>query len=134
MLPAPKVIIHDITETQYWPKDVVDLLSQLSRPLPKHIESDEVRNRLSPGARQVHEEALLSSILVLEDNADEWLGRPVTDIIDTVLSIVQMAKAAESSCNPHQQWRTSWISLITILGITISEDVFISYDFQCNFL
>jgi hypothetical protein len=133
MLPAPEVVIHDIKETEYWPKDVVDLLSQLSRPLPKHIESDEVRNRLSPGVRQVYDEALLSSILALEDNADEWLGRPVTDVIDTVLSIVQ-AKAAESSCNPHQQWRTSWISLITILGIAISEDVFISYDFQCSLL
>jgi hypothetical protein len=129
MLPAPQVLIHDIKETEYRPKDVVDLLSQLSRPLPKHIQSDDVRNRLSPGARQVYEEALLSSNLVLEDNADEWLGRPVTDVIDTVLSIVQMAKAAESVCNPHQQWRTSWISLITILGIAISEDVFISYDF-----
>jgi hypothetical protein len=129
MLPAPQVLIHDIKETEYWPKDVVDLLSQLSRPLPKHIQSDDVRNRLSPGARQVYEEALLSSILVLEGDADEWLGRPVTDVIDTVLSIVQMAKEAESSCNPHQQWRTSWISLITILGIAISEDVFISYDF-----
>ncbi len=134
MLAAPKVIIHDIKEKEYWPKDVVDLLSQLSRPLPKHIQTDEVRNRLSPGACQVYEEALLSPILALEDNADGWLGRPVTDVIDTVLSIVQMAKAAGSSCNPHQQWRTSWISLITILGIAISEGVFISYDFQCNFL
>lgn len=79
---APEVIIHDIKDTDYLPTDVVELFSQLSCPLPKHIEMDEVRNRLSPGTLEMYEEALLSDIS-FGDNVD---GRPVTDVIDTELS------------------------------------------------
>lgn len=130
MLPAPNVIFHDIEKQESIARNVTDILGQLSHPLPKLLTADDVRERLSPGALEMYDEVLRSPSLVLEESSiQSHIGRPVTDILDTVLSCVRMVKAA-SSFSPtrlFQQSKSSWVSLISVLGIAISEDVFILY-------
>jgi len=54
---------------------------------------------------------------------------PVTDVIDTVLSSVGRARAASLNLFDQGQLHTrmSWTSLISALGMAISEDVFLAY-------
>ncbi len=126
---APEVVIHDIKEPMICPQDVFEILSRLSQPLPMHLTSDEVRQVISC-TQDMYEEALRSPFLSLDNKNDDRPGRPVTDVLDTALSSVRMVKAASSFSNERRQSRTSWISLLALLGIAISEDVFISYETQ----
>jgi len=136
MLLAPNVVIHSIDDQELCTHNVFKFLAQLSRPLPKHIASDEVREMLSPGAQEVLEEVIRSPVLVLEESdTNTQKERPVTEVTETVLSCVRMVKAASSfSSSRHcQQARASWRSLITALGIAILEDVLILYGLvHCN--
>jgi len=85
---------------------------------------------LSPGVREIYEEALRTPGLSLEkDNIDSHQGRPVTDVIDTVLSCARMVRTATTFSDGIQQARRSWISLLSLLGFAISEDIFILYVF-----
>ena len=130
MLLAPNVVIHSIEDQELCTHNVFKLLVQLSRSLPKHLASDEVRESLSPGAQDMLEEVIRSPVLVLEESdTNTQKERPVTEVVDTVLSCVRMVKAASSfSSSRHcQQARASWRSLITTLGIAILEDVLILY-------
>ena len=123
-----EVVRHDITDDYAWPKDVSELFHRLSRPLPKLLASNEFKNALPFRTREILETALHSPVLVLEDeesNCGET--RPVTDVVDTVLSSVRMVRAASAFGRGQQQARLSWTSLITMLGIAISEKVYFSY-------
>ncbi len=84
---------------------------------------------LSPGAQEMLEEVMRSPVLLKESDTNTQKERPVTEVVDTVLSCVRMVKAASSfSSSRHcQQARASWRSLIAALGIAILEDVLILY-------
>ena len=126
---TPEVLVHDFSAGSF-PKDVAELLAQLSRPLPQIFVSNEVKVALSPGVREIYEEALRTPGLSLEkDNVDSHQGRPVTDVIDTVLSCARMVRTATTFSDGLQQARRSWISLLSLLGFAISEDIFILYVF-----
>ena len=77
------------------------------------------------------QETLHSPGIVLENENGE--ARPVTDVIETVLSSVRVVRAASAFGRGEEQARFSWTSLITILGITISENVYLAYGIQISF-
>ena len=128
MCPAISVVRHDISEQFSWPQHVADIFRQLSRPLPKHLASDVFQTSLPLATREILQDALQSPTLALEDIQDVHNedGRPVVDVIDSVLTAVRMVKAASSFGRRRQQARISWTSLIAFLGITVPEDVFIA--------
>ena len=65
---------------------------------------------------------------MLEDEESECgEPRPVTDVIDTVLSSVQMVRAASAFRRGGQQARFSWTTLITMLRVAISENIYFAY-------
>ena len=128
MCAAVSVVRHDLGEEYPWPQHVADILHQLSRPLPKHLASDVFQTPLPPATRTMLQIALQSPMVALEDPQDVYNenGRPVTDVVDSVLSSVRMVKAASSFEMRQKQARLSWTSLIGFLGMTMSEDVFIA--------
>src|SRR6266568_3570547 len=102
MIP-PEVLVHDFS-TDRFPKHVAELLAQFSRPLPQRLASDQVRVALSPGVRKMYEEALQTPCLSFDKgNIDDHPGRPVTDVIDTVLSCVRMVRTATTLSDGLQQ-------------------------------
>ena len=128
MCAAISVVRHDISEQYPWPQRVADVFHQLSRPLPKHLASDVFQTSLPPATRGMLQDALQSPVLALEDVQDVHNedGRPVIDVVDSVLTSVRMVKKASSFGRRQQQARISWTSLIAFLGMTVSEDVFIA--------
>ena len=125
---ALEVIRHDIKDEHAWPADVSDLFNQFSRPLPKLLASNEFQNALPLRTREILEQVFNSSVLVLEDGKSDYgEARPVTDVVDTILSSVRMVRAASAFGRGQQQARLSWTSLITMLGIAISEKVYFAY-------
>ena len=124
-----RLVRHDLSEEYLWPRHVTDIFHQLSRPLPKDLASDVFQAPLPPATRRILQEALQSPPWVaLEDAQDVYNegGRPVTDVVDSVLSSVRMVQAASSFGRRQQQARVSWKSLIAFLGMTVSDDVFIA--------
>lgn len=133
MLTAPEVIIHDIKDRDRYPEDVLELLSQLMCPFPKHLTSNEVRGRLSPFGRQMYDEALRSPIFVLEKGKDSQkgrIGRPVTDVVDSVLTSVCMEKALvdKPECKRGDHSTSIWTSMFAFLAFAIGQSAFFSYD------
>ena len=127
----PEVLLHEFSADSF-PKHVAELLAQFSRPLPQRLASNEVKVALSPGVQELYEEALQTPSLSLEKGnvgIDSHTGRPVTDVVDTVLSCVRMVRTATTFSDGLQQARISWISLLSLLGFAISEDIFILYVF-----
>jgi hypothetical protein len=123
------VVRHNITDEYSWPQDVAQLIQEWSRPLPKRLASDDFKNILPPATRRTLEEVLQSPKLKLETNdINEGKAMPVTDVIDTMLSSVRKVRAACSFGRGQQQARMSWTSIISALGMAISEDVFLSYE------
>jgi len=131
-----EVVRHGITDEYPWPQDVSDLFHCLSRPLPKLLASNQFQMALTRRTREMLETALQSSTLVLEDEENSY-GEviPVTDVVDAVLSSVRMVKAASAFGRGGEQAQFSWTTLITMLGMTISEKVYIAYgtDVFCLF-
>ena len=126
-----EVLVHDFAADSF-PKCVTELLAQFSRPLPQRFASNEVKVALSPGVREIYEEVLQTPSLFLEKDdisIDSHPGRPVTDVVDTVLSCVRMVRTATTFPDGLQQARISWISLLSLLAFAISEDIFILYVF-----
>ena len=123
-----RLVRHDLSEEYLWPRHVIDIFHQLSRPLPKDLASDVFQAPLPPATRRILQEALQSHMVALEDAQDVYNegGRPVTDVVDSVLSSVRMVQAASSSGRRQQQARFSWKSLIGFLGMTVSDDLFIA--------
>ena len=128
MCAAISVVRHDLSEEHLWPQCVADIFHQLSRPLPKDLASDGFQTALPPATRRMLQVALQSPMVVLEDAQDVYNkdGRSVTDVVDSVLSSVRMVQAAKYFGKRQQQVRLSWTSLIRLLGMTVSEDVFIA--------
>ena len=123
-----EVVRHDISDEYAWPKDVSELFHRFSRPLPKHLASNELQTILPPRTQEILETALQSSALVLEDEeSDREEARPVSDVIDTILTSVRMVRAASAFGRGQEQARLSWTTLITMLGIAISENVYFAY-------
>jgi hypothetical protein len=118
-------IPHDIKAHTDWPEQFSEISHQLFRPFPQSVSSNahDCRRFLSLGSWESYEEALASSLFAVKD--EDTQGRPVADVIDSVLSCVMMVKVATSVCasRGHKQARLSWISLLTQLGIAISDDV-----------
>jgi hypothetical protein len=134
-----EVVRHDVTDECAWPQDVSDIFHHFSRPLPKLLASNEFQLALPLRTREMLETALQSPALMLEDEESFfWEGRPVTDAVDTILSSVRMVKAASSFGRGREQARLSWTTLIMMLGITISENVYFMYVTKslcfCSFL
>jgi hypothetical protein len=76
----------------------------------------------------VLKEALQSPFLTLEDEESDYgETRPVTDLIDNVLSSVRVVRAASAFGRAEEQARFSWTSLIIMLGIAISENTHLAY-------
>lgn len=123
-----RVVRHDISEQYLWPQHVADIFHQLSRPLPKHLASDVFQTPLPPATRRILQDALQSPMVALEDVQDVYNehGRPVTDVVDSLMTSVRMVQAASSFGRQQQQARTSWKSLIAFFGMAMSEDVFIA--------
>jgi hypothetical protein len=137
MLTAPEVVIHNIKDRGRYPDDVLELLSQLMCPFPKYLTSNEVQERLSPFGRQMYDEALRSPIFVLEKGKDSKkgrIGRPVTDVIDTVLTSVCTEKALvdKPECQRRDHSRSIWTSTIAFLAFAIGKSAFVSYDIRLN--
>jgi len=126
-----QVVRHNISDEYPWPQDVSDLFRRFSRPLPERLMSNEFQNELPPRTREMLQEALHSPGLVLENENEK--ARPVTDVIETVLSSVRIVRAASAFGRGEEQARFSWTSLITILGITISENVYLAYGIRVSF-
>ena len=123
-----EVVRHDITDEYLWPSDVFELFRQFSQPLPKLLASDAFQTVLPLRTLEMLAEALKSPALVLEDRKGDREGaRPVTDVVDTILSSVWKVRAASAFGRGEGQARSSWTSLITMLGITISKNVYIAY-------
>ena len=132
-----EVVRHDITDEYTWPQDVSELFRRLSRPLPKLLACNEFQAALPLHTRGMLETALQS--LELEDEtSDSGEARPVTDVVDTILSSVRMVRAASRFGNGQQQARLSWTSLITMIGMAIPDNIYFSYGpnyrriFVCN--
>jgi len=126
MPPAPELIIHDITCTDDWPRDF-NVCRLLTRPCPKCLISDDVRNALSRGACAMYDELLLSPLLEIEDrNAADKADTKIADILDLLLSSVQLAKSTIFLPSGEVQLRSSWTSIIALLGVALSEDVFVT--------
>ena len=136
MCAAIRVVRHDLSEEYLWPQHVANIFDQLSRPLPKYLASDVFQTALPSSTREMLQVALQSPTVALEDAQDAYNedGRPVTDVVDSVLSSVRMVKAASSFGRRQKQARLSWTSLIGLLGITMSEDVFIALAESSNIL
>ena len=127
MSPAPELIIHDITCTDDWPESVSSLYPLFTRPCPKHLISDKVRNALSRGACAIYDELLLSPLLEIEDtNATDLAEWKSADILDILLSSVKLAKSTIFLPSGEVELRSSWTSIIALLGIALSEDVFVT--------
>jgi hypothetical protein len=123
-----EVVHHDITDEYPWPQDVSELFHRFSRPLPRLLASNEFQKALPFRTREILETALQSPSLVLEDEEGDWgETRPVTDVVDTILSSVRMVRAASGFGRGGEQARLSWTSMITTLGIAISESVYFAY-------
>src|SRR6266581_8920997 len=93
MSPAPELIIHDITCTDDWQESLSSLYPLFTRPCPKHLISHNVRNTLSRGACAIYDELLLSPLLEIEDRDATPADRKISDILDILLSSVQLAKS-----------------------------------------
>src|SRR6202166_907553 len=119
---ALEVVRHDVTDEYAWPLEVSELFRRFSGPLPKHLARNDFQNLLPLRTREILSEALQSPVLVLEDEESET--RPVTDIIDTVLSSVRKVRAASAFRRGQEEARRSWISLITMLGFATSQNVY----------
>ena len=127
MSTALEVITHDINCTNDWPEKVSELYLLFTRPCPKHLISGEVRDALSGGAREMYDELLLSPLLCIEDsNAADQNGRNIADILDILLSSVQLAKSTSFLPSGEIELRSTWTSIIALLGMALSEDVFIT--------
>src|SRR5258708_27108669 len=121
-------ILHHIKDPTDWPEHISQISHQFFRPFPKSVASQaqERRDFLSFGSWGSYQEALRSPLFSVRD--EDTTERPtitVTDVIDTILSSVMMVKVASTVCprRGHKQARLSWISLLTQLGIGISEDI-----------
>ena len=127
MSPAPEVIIHDINCTDDWPECLSDVYLLLMRPCSKHLISDDVRNALSRGACAMYDELLLSPILEIEDrNTTDQTDTKIADILNMLLSSVQLAKSTIFLPSGEVQLRSSWTSIIAFLGIALSEDAVVT--------
>ena len=127
MSPAPEVIIHDINCTDDWPECVSSIHPLFTRPCLKHLISDDVRNALSSGACAMYDELLLSPLLEIEDkNVADKVDTKIADILDILLSSVQLAKSTIFLPSGEVQLRSSWTSIIAFLGIAVSEGVFVT--------
>jgi len=127
MSPAPEVIIHDINCAHDWPECVSNVYLSFMRPCSKHLISDDVRNALSRGARAMYDELLLSPLLEIEDrNTTDQTDTKIADILDILLSSVQLAKSTIFLPSGEVQLRSSWTSIIAFLGIAVSEGVFVT--------
>jgi len=127
MSPAPEVIIHDINCTDDWPECVSSIHLLFTRPCPKHLISDDVRNALSSGACAMYDELLLSPLLEIEDkNVADKVDTKIADILDILLSSVQLAKSTIFLPSGEVQLRSSWTSIIAFLGIALSEDAVVT--------
>ena len=125
---ALEVVRHDITDEYPWPQDVAELFRSYSRPLPKLLASNEFQTVLPPRTREILETALQSPVVALEDEENEILEAIlVTDVVDTILSSVRMVRAASAFGRGPEQARFSWTTLITTLGIAISDSVYFAY-------
>jgi len=121
-------ILHRVKDPTDWPEHISQVSHQLFHPLPKSVASQaqDRRNFLSFGSWGSYQEALGSPLFAVTD--EDTTERPtiaVTDVIDTILSCVVMVKVASTVCprRGHKQARLSWISLLTQLGIGISDDI-----------
>lgn len=138
MLTAPEVIIHDIRDRDRYPEGVLEVLAQLMCPFPKILTSNDALQHLSPFGLQMYKDARRSSIFVLEKGEGSHkgrIGRPVTDVIDTVLTSVCMEQALvdKPQCKRRDHSRSIWSSIITTLGIANGQNAFILYDI-CNLI
>jgi hypothetical protein len=134
---ALQVVRHNFTDEYAWPQDVAELSCRFSRPLPKLLASNEFQMVLPLRTREMLDMALQSPVVVLEDEKGEIEEtRPVTDVIDTILSSVRMVRAASAfgSGTGHEQARLSWTTLITMLGIAISDSVYFAYGTSLYFM
>jgi len=123
-----EVVRHDITDEYAWPQDVSDIFHCFSQPLPRLLASNEFQSVLPPRTREMLGIALRSSALILEDEeCDFRQARPVIDVVDAILTSVRMVRAASAFGRGGEQARFSWTTLITMLGIAISESVYFVY-------
>jgi len=127
MCPAPEPIIHHINCTDDWPEIISNFYPLFTRPCPKNLISDDVRNAFSRGASAMYDELLLSPLLKVEDrNPADKTDTKIADILDILLSSVQLAKSTIFLPSGEVELRSSWTSIIAFLGIALSEDVFIT--------
>ena len=120
-----EVVRHDNTDEYTWPQDVSELFRRLSRPLPKLLACNEFQTPLPLHTRGMLKTALQS--LELDETNDFGEARPVTDVVDTILSSVRMVRAASGFGSGQQQARLSWTSLITMIGMAIPDNIYFSY-------
>jgi len=124
---AMNIVAHDVDHTDQWPTDVADIWRSLSCPLPKHLASKVVQECLSPGVSELYEEVLEFLPLDFEDQVEtESSGGKIGDVVDTILSCARMARTTHSF-NKQDEARSGWISVLTVLGIAISNDALILY-------
>ena len=75
----------------------------------------------------MYDELLLSPLLEIEDkNAADKVDTKIADILDLLLSSVQLAKSTIFLPSGEVQLRSSWTSIIALLGVALSEDVFVT--------
>ena len=89
-----RLIRHDLSENYLRPRHVTDIFHQLLRPLLKDLALDVFQTPLLPATRRILQEAQQSPMVAVEDVQDVYNegGRPVTDVVDSVLPSVQMVQ------------------------------------------
>jgi len=75
----------------------------------------------------MYDELLLSPLLEIEDkNVADKVDTKIADILDILLSSVQLAKSTIFLPSGEVQLRSSWTSIIAFLGIALSEDAVVT--------
>ena len=123
---TPETITHAIISVSQWPEPAKRAADALRRPLSRCILSDP-----RAGTLMAEMGIDLSIYMAQEDNTtNSGNGRPVTDVLSTVLSTVRELRAVvHMNQISHNLFPTTplWSMLIKTLGLACSDDLTFLY-------
>lgn len=125
----PCVVLHHQDDGKCLNDEMHELLHILGRPLPLNtLREANFLETFPVDFRQKieHERLVAANVENLDVRPDNL--RPVTEILDLVLTSVALMRASGRCLHGFNERKSIWILLLTACGLAMSEEVFVRYE------
>jgi hypothetical protein len=122
---SPNQVLYHVADPSEWPSPVKEIAQTLERPLPAYLATGPYPS-MSVRASRLFQELICSPSLPLAEDESQTLdSRPLSDVLDIVLSTVSELRDLTQMTGYGCPRPTIplWFSLIRTLGYACSEDM-----------